>query len=773
MTSTLAASRGNGLTEKSQAAESRFKAAWSKITKIFTGRRTLGIDVLPGWMFGRPQLLPPEQIDFPYAYKLVPTVYACVNVIQSTIAGLPLTFYRGRGQDRTEVDREPGNLPDLWSKANAEDTGYELVESIVGSLCIFGNAYLYLETQGTDQITELKVLGGNDVTPIPGPRGTVAGYEYRPQGSFGANRVVLAADRILHFRDYNPFATGLGLSPMHAAQLSYETERDSQRYQRSFYQGGAQVAGTYSTEEVLDKVDIDRIKEDLVAQGAGIENFQKPVILIGGLKYLRAGLTQSEMQFMESSRLTSAEIMKIFRIPPVIMGVKEGGGLSDAGASTDMLLFWEQCIKPRLRRIEAVLNEKLIPRFDASMQCEFDLAKVAVYQEVFLDQAQAYMQATGAPIMSRAEARERLDLPEMTEDAEELEKLLAPVNLIPVGTEPLVDPPATDGPVGDQADEQDAEQGDEQFDEAASRHERRLRTYLRRQAARDMLRFERSMRAAVVRFFQDQEARFMDRLAAAAAQAVSRVSLDDASDESLARSMLRNPQANKAFARSIILDDLLNDEEVDRRLVRQLLQAIIQERGQEVVDELASQIVFSSFSQRASDYAIRKSGRLVTQVNNTTRKALAETITEAIDKKEGYSEVLARVREVFSDRRANASTIARTETASAYNFATNEAYDQSGVVEEKEWLSSQDDAVREAHAEADGQVVGIDDSFTLTGEDGGLYDAEYPGDPSLPAELVINCRCTMIPVVRTRARKVEAPSTNGHHPAVSLEELFR
>jgi len=57
----------------------------------------------------------------------------------------------------------------------------------------------------------------------------------------------------------------------------------------------------------------------------------------------------------------------------------------------------------------------------------------------------------------------------------------------------------------------------------------------------------------------------------------------------------------------------------------------------------------------------------------------------------------------------------------------------------KVWLATNDDRTRETHAEADGQEVGVEDYFDVGG-----YPAMYPGDPDLPDEEVINCRCTLI-----------------------------
>src|SRR6185436_20822265 len=96
--------------------------------------------------------LTPEYTDFPWAYRLVPTVQFAVDLYQSTIAATPLKFYLGDGDRKKELERTPGNIADMWAKANTEQTGYELTEDLVGSLEIFGNAYLFKDFAGTKKV---------------------------------------------------------------------------------------------------------------------------------------------------------------------------------------------------------------------------------------------------------------------------------------------------------------------------------------------------------------------------------------------------------------------------------------------------------------------------------------------------------------------------------------------------------------------------------------------------------------------------------------------
>ena len=57
----------------------------------------------------------------------------------------------------------------------------------------------------------------------------------------------------------------------------------------------------------------------------------------------------------------------------------------------------------------------------------------------------------------------------------------------------------------------------------------------------------------------------------------------------------------------------------------------------------------------------------------------------------------------------------------------------------KTWVAILDNKTRDSHVVADGQEVGVDDSFTVGGE-----SLKYPRDPSGSAENTIRCRCVAI-----------------------------
>lgn len=91
-----------------------------------------------------------------------------------------------------------------------------------------------------------------------------------------------------------------------------------------------------------------------------------------------------------------------------------------------------------------------------------------------------------------------------------------------------------------------------------------------------------------------------------------------------------------------------------------------------------------------------------------------------------------------SEWQTRAERIARTETTGAFNAGAEAAYMEEGAGA-KIWVATADDRTRDTHLSAHGQCVPVGGVFAV-----GSGTLTYPGDPSGPAEEVINCRCTTV-----------------------------
>ncbi|MBT7881405.1 MAG: hypothetical protein HN624_03040 [Flavobacteriaceae bacterium] len=92
---------------------------------------------------------------------------------------------------------------------------------------------------------------------------------------------------------------------------------------------------------------------------------------------------------------------------------------------------------------------------------------------------------------------------------------------------------------------------------------------------------------------------------------------------------------------------------------------------------------------------------------------------------------------------SNGKRIVRTESVNAANYATNESatslFGANNL--QKEWMSGGDGRVRNAHITANGQRRGMNEKFTVMGE-----QLNHPGDSSGSAANVVNCRCASAPI---------------------------
>lgn len=123
-------------------------------------------------------------------------------------------------------------------------------------------------------------------------------------------------------------------------------------------------------------------------------------------------------------------------------------------------------------------------------------------------------------------------------------------------------------------------------------------------------------------------------------------------------------------------------------------------------------------------------------------------ITEGLALERVRDEIQVILTASGSDRWKNrAMTVARTETIGAVNAgvfrsAQLEAQARGDVAPFKQWIATEDKRTRPTHNAADKQRTLLSEPFVVGGA-----RLMFPGDPRGPANEVINCRCSMLPVV--------------------------
>jgi uncharacterized protein with gpF-like domain len=132
----------------------------------------------------------------------------------------------------------------------------------------------------------------------------------------------------------------------------------------------------------------------------------------------------------------------------------------------------------------------------------------------------------------------------------------------------------------------------------------------------------------------------------------------------------------------------------------------------------------------------------ITQITSTTKNDIENIISDGIDEGLGEKEIGKLINSVSPTKSASRSqTISRTESHSAADYSANETAKATGLELNKEWVSAENERTRDSHIEANGQVVGMYEAFTVGG-----FKMMMPSDDSMgaPASEIINCRCAVV-----------------------------
>jgi len=113
------------------------------------------------------------------------------------------------------------------------------------------------------------------------------------------------------------------------------------------------------------------------------------------------------------------------------------------------------------------------------------------------------------------------------------------------------------------------------------------------------------------------------------------------------------------------------------------------------------------------------------EANQKAREEVADMINTGIREGKSIDDIKKPLRKYFRQRKRHAEMVARTETAKIQDIANTRRLEEQGV-DKVQWITAEDERVRDSHAERHMQIFGIRDAPSL-------------GEP--------NCRCVKVAVV--------------------------
>jgi HK97 family phage portal protein len=676
-----------------------------------------------------------------YSYAAATHTYTCyvwvnkaVRWISDNIAALPVLV----SADGKPVDGHP--LTELFSRVNDTMSSADLWRQWTMDMLLHGESALELVKAGT---TYAEVWPRKpDVISIKPDPAKVRYYGvqgYKIEDGLGA-AYTLPPEELIFFRFYNPSNPWRGISILSAVREGIKIDQLAQSWSSSFYEHGARPDYAITAPQGTTKTERDQLKAEMKAHHMGSPD--EPIVLEDGVADIKTlSFPPKDMIWMEHRQMSRDEVAAIFGLPDVIMGFGNDSYDTEEKRRVAERAAWTGTLLPLLSFRDTNMTE-YFTRYGLlkpGQRVETDTTGILSLR----DKSQIFAYHIDAGITERNEVRASLGLEAQDDETlgaqlytlkqqVSVMQLLVNAGFTPeqaaemcsIEEVPEGQPPSSFGftpePFQIKAPEPQAEPARVKL--AVPRG----KTIELNSDEHKALYEEWITRAA------PGENKFLDRLRGMLSAQQREVAnrFENADSDAEAGKIAADPFDRGVWARKFGVAH------------RPIIRDITEQAGSAALEDVGVSLSFDLLNPRVIEFLRGREQRFAQAVTQTTWDALKDTLANGIELGESIGKLADRVTDTMELRKGqSAEAIARTENIGAASGGAIEGWTQSGVVEGKQWVATFDDRVRDTHAEAHGQTVGLDEDFEVG-------DATGPGPGQMDsAGESVNCRCAVVAVL--------------------------
>jgi HK97 family phage portal protein len=277
------------------------------------------------------------------------TVYACISWRARQMASVPLVVNRKLPGGASERDPSHPLYKLLHDRPNARQTSFQWRMQAEAHICIRGNAYSEIVTNGGGVPVALEPLSPDWVRMQSELVNGKVAYEIRQPGK--PLRILMQGE-ILHLTGLITGADGItGLSPLDVHRETFGTVLAMEELFARTMENGARPLGAVKVKELLDDEASELLRKSIERLHKGLRNAGRVAILDGGMEWDPLSLDFTELQFIDKANLSRRDIAAIYGVPPHKVGDLERATFTNIESQvievvTDLVLpecvSWEQ-----------------------------------------------------------------------------------------------------------------------------------------------------------------------------------------------------------------------------------------------------------------------------------------------------------------------------------------------------------------------------------------------------------------------------------------------
>lgn len=332
---------------------------WARMASILTGGRLVSPDKGSQMAGTSAHGTVGESVVTDERNMQISTVWACIRLISTVTASLPLDVYETVDDKRSKAGNDNPLARLLHFRPNNFMTALEFREAMTMQLCAYGNAYAHVERNGVgDVISMLPLMSANmDVRLSDNGKNVI--YRYRRDSEY----VDFRPKEIFHLKGFG-FNGLVGLSPLAFSAKSAGVAIAMEDNQREFFANGAKSPQILMTDgKVLTKEQRGQLEENF-KEIAGGPVRKRLWILESGFTTQPIGISPQDAQMLEARKFQVAELARFYGVPPHLVGDVEKTTSWGSGIEQQNLGFLQYTLKPYLDRWEYSIERWLVKESD-------------------------------------------------------------------------------------------------------------------------------------------------------------------------------------------------------------------------------------------------------------------------------------------------------------------------------------------------------------------------------------------------------------------------
>ena len=300
-------------------------------------------------------------------------VSVCIDILTRNVARAE---FEVRKNGNVELD---SRLARLFRFPNKSLSRFDLWKQTCAWWSLDGEAFWWFG--------ENYVCGVPDEIYILNPRymqhvvdgGKITKWVYTEEGT--GRPVIILADEIIHFKDWNPWNIYRGVSPLVSLGLEVEQDLLAAKQNTGLLKEGGVPKGLLKTDQVLTEAEAELLARTWDKKyGHGMKN--RVAVLGKGTEYQQLTFSPDVLKLYDMKKWNLYTLLAKYGIPPRVANIEDSkSSLSGTDTDSQHRAFWNFTLIPLLKNFEQVLEVQFFRRFNLAQTGEFNLNNIPELQE--------------------------------------------------------------------------------------------------------------------------------------------------------------------------------------------------------------------------------------------------------------------------------------------------------------------------------------------------------------------------------------------------------